>query len=116
MFTAFPFQVSRDGRTASATRAEYVRQLIEQVLFTVPGERVNRPEFGCGLQRLLFEPNSGQLSTATQVLVRGALQQWLGDWIEVEEVVAECEDARLAITVRYRCRKTGAQQVEHFSQ
>ena len=60
--------------------------MIEQVLFTNPGERVNRPDFGCGLQRMVFMPNSQPLAAATQVLVKSALQKWLEKEIQVEKV------------------------------
>ena len=79
----FPFHFDGRGRTAEAATDEHVRDLIEQVLFTSPGERVNRPTFGSGLMQLVFAPNSDELATATQFLVQAALQQWLGDLIEV---------------------------------
>ena len=92
----FPYHVDARGRTAPATDDDHVRDLIEQVLFTAPGERVNRPTFGSGLLQLVFAPNSDELATATQFLVQGALQQWLGDLIEVEAVDVETRrrDAR----------------------
>ena len=81
----YPWQTDRRGRTAQADSDDaHIRQLIEQVLFTAPGERVNRPSFGSGLMQLVFAPNSPELATATKFLVQGALQQWLGDLIQVE--------------------------------
>jgi phage baseplate assembly protein W len=74
--------------------------MIEQVLFTSPGERVNRPDFGSGLMQLIFAPNSDELATATQFLVQGALQQWLGDLIQVDDLQVESEDASLQYTIR----------------
>src|SRR5437588_2972286 len=85
----FPFNFDGRGRTAETAGDAHIRDLIEQVLFTAPGERVNRPTFGCGLAQLVFTPNSDELAAATQYLVHGALQQWLGDLIQVEDVLVE---------------------------
>jgi hypothetical protein len=76
--------------------------MIHQVLFTNPGERVNRPDFGCGLLQLVFMPNSEALAAATQFTVQGALQRWLGDVIQVERVEVTAVDARLHVEVVYR--------------
>src|SRR5438132_5215553 len=106
MNVAFPYQFDARGRTA--IRDDYdqhIRDLIEQVLFTTPGERVNRPTFGSGLMQLVFAPNSDALATATQQLVQGALQQWLGDLIQVEAVDVQNVDAELRVTVSYVVRK-----------
>lgn len=111
----FPFRLDGRGCTADATREEHIRQLIEQLLFTSPGERVNRPDFGTGLQQLVFAPNSGELATATQFLVQGALQQWLGDLIQVEAVEVESQEAELRITVQYAIRQQQQRQVAEFS-
>lgn len=103
----FPFHFDGRGRTAEAGPDDHIRQLVEQVLFTSPGERVNRPTFGCGLLQLVFAPNSEELAAATQFLVQGALQQWLGDLIEVREVAVESAGERLGVTVEYVVRRTG---------
>jgi uncharacterized protein len=95
----FPFRIDGRGRTAEAPHQDHLRDLIEQVLFTAPGERVNRPTFGTGLLQMVFTPNSEQLATATQFLIQGALQQWLGDRIEVDRVEVQAEDATLRVTV-----------------
>ena len=101
----YPYHVDGRGRTALAAREDHVRDLIEQVLFTSPGERVNRPTFGCGLMQLVFAPNSPELAAATQLQVQGALQQWLGDVIQVEAVRVQAVDARLEATVQYVIRR-----------
>jgi uncharacterized protein len=103
----FPFRFDGRGRTAEAGTDDHIRQMVEQVLFTAPGERVNRPTFGCGLAQLVFAPNSEELAAATQFLVQGALQQWLGDLIEVQEVEVESDAERLRVTVEYVVRRTG---------
>ena len=65
---------------------DHLRDLIEQVLFTSPGERVMRPDFGSGLLGLVFEPGGTELAATTQHLVQGALQRELGHLISVEAV------------------------------
>jgi uncharacterized protein len=112
----FPYHFSADGRTAATSTDEHIRDLIMQVLFTAPGERVNRPEFGSGLMQMLFAPNSDELATATQFLVQGALQRWLGDLIQVEEVRVESEDTQLRVLVVYTNRRTQQRSVEQFTQ
>jgi Bacteriophage baseplate protein W len=107
----FPFHFDRRGRTGDVDDDGHIRDLIEQVLFTAPGERVNRPDFGSGLRQLVFAPNSEELAATTQFLVQGALQQWLGDLIQVDEVDVESEDATIRVTVRYVVRRTQRQQV-----
>ena len=108
MHIAYPFHIDARGRTACAGQDEHIRQLIDQVLFTSPGERVNRPTFGTGLQQLIFAPNSGELATAVEFMVQGALQEWLGELIKVEAVNVKSTDAKLQITVQYVVR--GRQQ------
>ena len=111
----FPYHFDNRGRTADSSDEDHIRDLIEQVLFTAPGERVNRPDFGSGLQRLVFAPNSDELAAATQFLVQGSLQQWLGDLIEVAEVDVLNEDSTLRITVQYIIRRTQQQQTAQFT-
>jgi uncharacterized protein len=110
-----PFHVDSRGRTAATDEEEHVRDLIEQVLFTAPGERVNRPTFGSGLLQMVFAPNSDVVATAVQFTVQGALQQWLGDLIQVEGVEVESRDSTLAATVVYRLRRDGQQRTAEFS-
>jgi uncharacterized protein len=103
----FPFHVDGRGRTASTTFAEHVRHMIEQLLFTTPGERVNRPDFGCGLMDLVFAPNSPELAAALQVTVQAALQRFLGDLITVESLEVTGEEATLRVSIRYVLISTG---------
>ena len=106
-FFDFPFRIDGRGRTAETDRDDHVRDLIHQVLFTAPGERVNRPDFGCGIGQLTFMPNSDQLAAATQFLVQGALTRWLDTVIVVHEVLVEALYAQLTVTVVYSDRRTG---------
>jgi len=115
MNTDYPFQFDTRGRTASTDDGDHLRDLIEQVLFTSPGERVNRPDFGTGLLQLIFAPNSDELAATTRLLVQGALQQWLGDLIQVEEVQAESDDSTLTVSVQYLVRRTQERRVAHFA-
>lgn len=110
----YPLHIDGRGRTAGVDPDGHLRDLIEQVLFTSLGERVNRPTFGSNLFQLVFAPNSDELATATQFLVQGALQQWLGDLIQVEAVGVTNPDASLQVTVQYVVRRTGQRQVAQF--
>ena len=112
----FPYQFDGRGRTREDDEAAWIRGLIEQVVFTAPGERVMRPDFGSGLRELVFAPNSPELAATTQFLVQGALQQWLADLITVEAVEVEAVDARLSVTVQYLIRRTESRQRESFVQ
>ena len=112
----FPYRFDSRGRTAQAGDVDHIRNLIYQVLFTSPGERVMRPDFGSGLLQLVFAPNSDILAGTTQMLVQGALQQWLGDLIVVEAVTVEAEDATLRVTVQYVIRRSGSRTTETFVQ
>ncbi|MEM6353897.1 MAG: GPW/gp25 family protein [Cyanobacteria bacterium P01_D01_bin.14] len=110
----FPFYFNALGRTATAGSEQHIRNLIEQLLFTNPGERVNRPDFGSGLLQLIFAPNSPELATALQFTMKAALQRWLGDVIEVQALEVESQDASLRIVVQYGVRLTGEQRTEIF--
>jgi hypothetical protein len=105
----FPFGADARGRTAETDYPDHVRDMIEQLLFTRPGERVNRPDFGCGLLDLVFEPNSPELSAALQVSAEGALQRWLGDIITVNSLSVTADDAALRVELQYVLLATGEQ-------
>jgi len=111
----YPFHIDGAGRTAVTGQDDHIREMIEQVLFTSPGERVNRPDFGCGILDMLFGPNSSELATATRFLVQGALQQWLGDLIQVESVNVESVESTLRVTVSYIVKQNRQRQVAQFS-
>jgi phage baseplate assembly protein W len=109
-----PYQTDARGRSAEADVDGHVRDLIFQVLFTSPGERVNRPDFGCGLKQLLFMPNSDALATATKQLVQGSLHRWLDPIIAIDNVEVAAEDSRLTVTVAYRRRGDGTRGEARF--
>jgi len=96
-----PFHVDGRGRTATSDGADHLRDLIEAVLFTAPGERVMRPDFGSGLLGLLFEPGGPELTGTVQFMVQSALARWLGNLISVDEVEVDQDDGVLTVEVRY---------------
>lgn len=110
----FPFRLDSRGRSGETGADDHVRDLVFQVLFTNPGERVNRPDFGCGLKQLVFMPNSDALAAATQKLVQGSLQRWLADEIVVERVEVQAIEASLEVTVVYVRRETGERRTDVF--
>jgi phage baseplate assembly protein W len=104
----FPYRFDDRGRTADTDAEDHVRDMIEQVLFTSPGERVNRPEFGCGLLQLVFAPAGPELATALQFTIQAALQRWLGDVIEPRGVAVEAVESAVKVTVQYVIRREDA--------
>jgi phage baseplate assembly protein W len=115
MNVAFPYAFDSRGHTGDAAEEQHIRELIEQLLFTSPGERVNRPTFGSGLLQVVFAPNSSELATATQLMVQGALQQWLGELIHVGAVEVTNTDAKLQVQVRYVIRRTQQRRLSEFT-
>ncbi len=113
---AFPLAFDGRGRTALADFDRHVRDMIEQVLLTAPGERVMRPTFGSGLLQLPFQPNGETLATTTEFLVRGSLQQWLGDVIDVAGVSVQRDESTLRIAVSYVVRRDGRTGTAVFEQ
>lgn len=111
----YPFHFDHRGRTSQTDSADYIRDLIEQVLLTTPGERVMRSDFGSGVMQLVFAATSPEIAATTQFLVQGALQQWLGDLIIVESVEVQTQDGILLITVRYIVRHTQTQGIAQIS-
>ena len=110
----YPFHFNPLGRTAAAPYDDHVRDMIEQLLFTEAGERVNRPDFGAGLRQLVFAPNSPELAAALQYTVQAALQRWLSDVIQVIDLEVVCEDSTLRIRLQYAVLRTGETRTETF--
>lgn len=110
----FPLHFDARGRTASADLNEHVRDMIEQLIFTNHGERVNRPDFGSGVMQLVFAPNSPELAATVQFTLQAALQMWLGDVIEVSDLSVTADDARLTIDLAYVVKATGESQNASF--
>jgi phage baseplate assembly protein W len=112
----YPFHFDSRGRTATTGEDDHIRDMIEQFLFTNPGERVNRPDFGAGLLQLVFAPNSPELATAVQFTIKAGLQRWLSDVIEVRNLKVTSEDAELRVEVDYVVRRTQEPQTALFRQ
>ncbi|MEH1916643.1 GPW/gp25 family protein [Nostoc sp.] len=110
----FPFHFDRYHRTASTSDASHIRDLIEQLLFTTPGERVNRPDFGCGVLSLIFAPNSPELATAMQITIQASIEHWLSDLIDLQTLEVTSVDASLYIVVEYFVQSSGESQTATF--
>lgn len=111
----YPLHFDCKGRTAATGEADHVRDMIEQVLFTNPGERVNRPDFGSGLLQLVFEPGSPELAATVRFTLIAALQRWLSDLIEVRDLQVTSEGSVLHVVVEYALRATGEVRTDAFS-
>ncbi len=111
----FPFHFDSRGRTATTGDDDHIRDMIEQLLFTNPGERVNRPDFGSGLQQLIFGPNSPEVAAALKFTVQANLQRWLGDLIELQTLEVTSEDSTLSILIQYVVRRNNQRQVAQFT-
>jgi len=114
MNIAFPYHFDATGWTAQTDPLTHIRDMIEQILFTAPGERVNRPTFGSGTAQLVFEPNSDVLAATQQQVIQAGLQQWLSDLIRVNSVTVAARDAVLEITVEYTPIATQQPQTQQF--
>ena len=110
-----PYRFDNRGRTQTTDEDDHIRDLIEQVLFTSPGERVNRPDFGCGLRQLVFAPNSDELAAAVRFLVQGSLQHWLGNLIQVDAVEVSAVESILSVNIRYVVLRSQASKTASFS-
>jgi uncharacterized protein len=111
----YPFHFSALGRTAEAADDKHIRDMIEELLFTNPGERVNRPDFGSGLMQLIFAPNSTELAAALQFTLQAALQRWMGDLIQLQELLVTSQDSTVQINIQYLVRRTNQIANAQFS-
>jgi phage baseplate assembly protein W len=114
MHIAYPLRITQEGLVATAQTKQHIEQLIEQLLFTTPGERVNRPDFGTAISQLVFSPGNEELVAATQFLVQGALQQWLGSMIQVQAVHVVSVENTLTVTITYIIKRTQELQIAQF--
>lgn len=110
----YPFHFDGRGRTASTDDDDHIRDMIEQLLFTNPGERVNRPDFGSGLLQMVFAPNSPELAAALQLTMQAALQRYLGDLIDTRSLEVSTQDSTLSVVVSYVVRRTQETRTETF--
>lgn len=111
----FPLHFDGRGRTAATGDEDHIRDMIEQVLLTSPGERVNRPDFGSGLLQMVFAPNSPELASALQFTAQAALQRYLGDLIDLRMLEVSAEDATLRVTLHYVILRTQIARTDTFT-
>lgn len=111
---AYPYRIDRRGRTAAAADERHLHELIEQVLFTRPGERLHRPDFGCGLLQMAFDLNGEAAASSVQMTVQGALQATLGERIQVDRVSVRSDEGTLRVTVAYRPRSSSEARTATF--
>jgi phage baseplate assembly protein W len=109
-----PFQIGALGAPRTAGRTAAARQQIEQLLFTLPGERVNRPDFGCGVQRLVFSGASDEAAAATEYVVRVAMQTFLSDLLTVDAVQVTVDEVTLTVDILYTLVDTGEEMADTF--
>lgn len=97
----FPFAINKAGTVSASGGDEAIRGKIIQVLFTAPGERVNMPEFGCGLFNLVFEGNNTVLAAAMEFTIGQALARWLDKEIMVEGIEVQSQEETITVEVSY---------------
>ena len=107
----FPYHIDGRGRSAETSDDDHIRDMIEQFIFTNAGERVNRPDFGSGLQQLIFAPNSPELASTLQFTMQAGLTRWLGDLIDLQMLDVQSDDSKLYITIQYIVRRTNEAHV-----
>jgi uncharacterized protein len=110
----YPFHFDHRGRTAATDDDDHIRDMIEQFIFTNPGERVNRPDFGSGLLQMIFAPNNSELAAALQFTIQAGLQRWLGDMIEVQKLEVTSQEATLSVLIQYVVKRTGERRTDNF--
>ena len=110
----FPFHFDNRGRTASTDDPGHIRDMIEQFLFTSPGERVNRPDFGSGILAMVFQGNSPELASALQFTIQAGLQRWLGDIIQVQKLEVTSQDSTISVAIEYVVSQTSEKYEETF--
>jgi phage baseplate assembly protein W len=110
----FPFHFDRRGRTTATSDDDHIRDMIEELLFTNPGERVNRPDFGSGLLQLVFAPNSPELAATLQFTCQAALQRYLGDVIDLQSLQVTSQDSSLTVVISYMNKLTRDTRTETF--
>jgi len=97
----FPFQIDGTGGVYAQGGDPLLRGKILQLLLTSPGERVNLPEYGTRLRDLVFDPNNDILAATTEFMVNRALQRYLGDELQVDQVAVKNEESTLQVEIVY---------------
>jgi uncharacterized protein len=104
----FPYGLDDRGRTATASYDDHVEQMLELLLLTQPGERVNQPTFGCGLLDQVFAPNSPEIAAALTVTIAAAISLWLRDVLSVTSLDVTAQDDQLIVTIGYTVLATSS--------
>ncbi|HEY2474806.1 MAG TPA: GPW/gp25 family protein [Candidatus Cybelea sp.] len=107
MNVRYPYGFDPTGQTAQCGGSDHIEQMLAQLLFTNPGERVMQPNFGSGVAQLVFAPNSPQLAATVEYTMQGAIQQYLGDVIALQSLTVTPDDSTLTIDISYVVRSTG---------
>ncbi len=110
----FPFGFDSRGCTSQTGYDDHIRDMLEQLIFTSPGERVNRPDFGSGILQLIFAPNSPELAATLQFTLQAAIQRWLGDVIDLQAIEISAMDSTLSIDLSYVIRQTDQVKTASF--
>jgi len=110
----FPFGLAPDGSVAAVDEDDHIRERLEQILFTAPGERVMVPDFGCGVRDLVFAGNNDVLAAATEFKVARALQTYMGNQVLVTGVDVVNDEEKLRIVINYTKVKDLQQQQAEF--
>ena len=112
---AFPFRLNSRGRSDTAGDERHVRGMLEMLLLTNAGERVNRPGYGGGLARLLFGPVSPELAVTLQQTLRAEVIQWLDDVVNLQDLDVAFDESRIVVTISYVLRSDGDLKTSQFS-
>ena len=110
----FPFGLAPDGSVAAVDEDHHIRERLEQILFTAPGERVMVPDFGCGVRDLVFAGNNEVLAAATEFKVARALQSYMGNQVLINGVDVVNDEEKLRIVINYTKTKDLQQQQATF--
>jgi uncharacterized protein len=112
----FPFQASDRGVVATSPRGDAIRQQLEQLLMTIPGERVNRPDFGCGVQRLVFAGASPETAAGAEYVIATSIRRFLRDLVRLDAVRVTIDATTLYVDVLYTAVDTGEELASSFVQ
>ena len=110
----YPYHFDGRGRTATTDLNDHIRDMIEELLLTSPGERVNRPDFGSGLLQMVFAPAGTEVATALKFTIQAAVQRWLGDLIAVQSLEVTSADGALTVAIQYMVRQSDEQRTDTF--
>lgn len=114
MQIAFPYRFDADGLTGLTDERSHMRHMLELLLFTMPGERVNRPDFGCGIRHMVFAPQNSEVVSTLHALIESEIHRWLGDVLTLRKLEVTSEDATLLVLLEYQLPGDGELRTELF--